>query len=139
MHSRSQFLGYNSGSRKQCKPIRITVQYNRVQCFLFSIVDITGIYTCDTSCSKSLYQVVSVVLLDLLLNSSQSPKVNLTCKTQLSNRYCIQLDIHKGLLLHYTDIPQKGTFIPPPNPHFPTSSCLPARMAHTHSPTVLWI
>lgn len=57
---RSQFLGYNSGSRKQCKPIRITVQYNRVQLLLFSIVDITGIYTYDTSCSKSLYQVVRV-------------------------------------------------------------------------------
>lgn len=27
----SQFSGYNSGLRKQCKPIRITVQYNRVQ------------------------------------------------------------------------------------------------------------
>lgn len=61
--------------------IRITVQYNRVQLFFhhryyWNIY----IYTYDTCCSKSLYQVVSVVLLDLLLNLAQSAKVNPTCQ-----------------------------------------------------------
>lgn len=108
--------------------IRITVQYNRVQLFFhhryyWNIY----IYTYDTCCSKSLYQVVSVVLLDLLLNLAQSAKVNPTCQKkkkerQIPARLCIQLDIHEGLLLHYTGIPQKGTFIAPPHPHSSTTS-----------------
>lgn len=94
--------------------IRITVQYNRVQLFFhhryyWNIY----IYTYDTCCSKSLYQVVSVVLLDLLLNLAQSAKVNPTCqkkknKSQLDSVssltfmkgcYCtIQESLRKALL-----------------------------------------
>lgn len=86
----SQFLrillwGGRKGKKKKkgamWTDIRITVQYNRVQLFFhhryyWNIY----IYTYDTSCSKSLYQVVSVVLLDLLLNLAQSAKVNPTCQ-----------------------------------------------------------
>lgn len=79
--------------------------------------------------SKSLYQVVSVVLLDLLLNLAQSAKVNSTCQKKRKRKNknksqldCIQHDIHEGLLLHYTGIPQKGTFIAPRHPHSSTTS-----------------